>query len=231
MELVCNTCGTVIEAQNVNIATDMAKCESCNSLMRASELAEKVELKELLQTPAGSTVKLEQGAGKSIVITAPKAGFTGANIGMSIFSIFWLGFITVWTIGASMGSIFFALFSIPFWIVGFLMAFTTFKRANTNQKLTLNDRELRLETLRPFHNSNEVIHRRSIIDIRMYNMKGEQASVLLKHMKFQKSTNTQPYELPAIITSGKKHFFFEFVTEAEQRWAVKLLHQLVMVNR
>ena len=37
------------------------------------------------------------------------------------FSTFWLAFIAFWTVGAASGGILFALFSIPFWIIGFGM--------------------------------------------------------------------------------------------------------------
>jgi DNA-directed RNA polymerase subunit M/transcription elongation factor TFIIS len=54
MELLCNNCGAIVNAQDVNIATDLAKCSTCNTLMRASELKEYVDTADLLLLPANA---------------------------------------------------------------------------------------------------------------------------------------------------------------------------------
>lgn len=71
--------------------------------------------------PAGTKVQLERTT-QYLQIHIPRGNFTGQTISLAIFAGFWLTFITVWTLGAAMGSIFFALFSIPFWLVGLFMA-------------------------------------------------------------------------------------------------------------
>lgn len=51
-------------------------------------------------------------------IAVPPLGLRGPTLGVLGFSLFWLTFIAFWTWGAAHGSVFFALFSIPFWLVG-----------------------------------------------------------------------------------------------------------------
>ena len=47
--------------------------------------------------------------------------FTASSIGSFLFAIPWTGFVIFWVLGASKASIFFAMFGIPFLIVGFGM--------------------------------------------------------------------------------------------------------------
>lgn len=39
MKLVCPNCHSAIGAENVNVATDLAKCTMCNEIFKASELS------------------------------------------------------------------------------------------------------------------------------------------------------------------------------------------------
>lgn len=230
MELVCNNCGADIEAKNVNIATDMAKCESCNSLMRASELAEKVELKELLQTPAGSKIQLTQGFNDSIEIFVPAGGVNANVIGTLVFTIFWLGFISIWTTFASIGGGVFALFSIPFWVIGFFMLYNVVKRITCTQKIVLNKREVQLHNAMLFSKTQVTIPNSNIEDIRMVNLL-EKASPLsaVKSLKYAKMGQNTRIDIPTIIVKdGKKHHVFDFLSETEQYWGTRLLKQVVL---
>ena len=53
MELLCPDCTASISTDNINISTDLAKCEKCNSIHKASELVDKKEIdqKEVLSMP------------------------------------------------------------------------------------------------------------------------------------------------------------------------------------
>lgn len=74
-----------------------------------------------LSLPYGSKIRKIERDALHIDIEIP-GQFRAGSLGMLGFSAFWLTFVTVWTIGAASGSIFFALFSIPFWLVGIGMA-------------------------------------------------------------------------------------------------------------
>jgi hypothetical protein len=64
---------------------------------------------------------------------------------MMFFAGFWLSFVTVWTAGAAMGSPFFALFSIPFWLVGFGMVAGIIKSLVAGERLTMDRAQWALE--------------------------------------------------------------------------------------
>lgn len=66
----------------------------------------------------------EERRGEWLIRNVPrrttKNSFAGAGC-LSVFALFWEGFVVFWTIGAARGSIFFALFSLPFHAVGLLL--------------------------------------------------------------------------------------------------------------
>lgn len=69
------------------------------------------------EKPAGSRIQLDRSA-DTITVVIPPAGLTPEILSFAGFAVFWNAFILVWTIGAASGSLVFALFSIPFWMVG-----------------------------------------------------------------------------------------------------------------
>lgn len=229
MKLVCSTCGSTIQPQDVNIATDMAKCSNCNSLHRASELIEKVDITDLLVMPPNAKVIMEQGRNKSIVLTAPANGFNVEAIGISIFAIFWFGFITIWTIFAIYGMPLMALFSIPFWLAGFFMARMAFNKIFETQKVVFTDYEVTLEQKRPFGGKQTTISKKDITDVVMTDAisAGPMGSFAQANSRTRRS---QRVDFPTIKTKNKPHFFFQNLPVADQKWTVRLLKHVIVGN-
>lgn len=233
MELRCNNCGAAIQAQDVNIASDIAKCNSCNSLLRASELKEYVRLTDLLVLPPGAKVQMQQGFNKSIELTAPKNGVTGEAIGLIIFSIFWLGFITVWTGFALFGGLsVMALFSIPFWAVGFFMVKSAINIIFESQKVTLTDKEVIIEQSRPIFSKRISILKSDVTDVKYTDMvsSGPLASMMQGEFCTPNKRGHKVKNYPAIVTKAKTHFFFNNLPEADQKWVVRLLKNVIVGN-
>ena len=70
--------------------------------------------------PAGSRIVVaSEGAELRLVI--PAAGLVGTAAGIAGFATVWLAFVAYWTSMAVRGSVVFAMFSIPFWVVGLVM--------------------------------------------------------------------------------------------------------------
>lgn len=207
----------------------MAKCSNCNSLHRASELRENVNVTDLLVLPPGARVIMEQGRNKSIELTAPAGGFNAEAMGITIFAVFWLGFVSFWTIMASMGSIFFAMFSIPFWIAGIYMARMAFNKIFETQKIVFNDYEVTLTEKRPFGGKQTTISKDDITNVLMTDSisAGPFASFAQSSSRNRRGQQT---DYPAIITKAKPHFFFQNLPKAEQEWAVRLLKQVLVGN-
>ncbi|CAN5349721.1 hypothetical protein BH09BAC1_BH09BAC1_27090 [soil metagenome] len=227
MELLCNNCGASIRADEVNIATDMAKCSACNSLMRASELKEKVSITDLLVQPQSSKLQIEQGRNNSIVLTAPANGVNVESIGLTVFSIIWLGFITVWTLFAFMGSAFFALFSIPFWLVGIFIAKVAIDKIFETQIVTFNSYEVTIESKRPLFSKQITISKEEITDVTMSDLlSGGPLDGLVQRSAYTKRGG-KAIDYPVIVTKTKTHFFFQNLPEKDQLWAVRLLKNVL----
>ena len=120
MQLQCPQCGSAIEARDVNIDTDLARCDTCDEIMHASDLVERFDLEEALEPPRGTKIMVQR-RGDDVAFVIPALGLSGTSIPFIAFATVWISFVAFWTWGASQGSIFFALFSIPFWLAGFAM--------------------------------------------------------------------------------------------------------------
>ncbi|MEO1671771.1 MAG: serine/threonine-protein kinase [Cyanobacteria bacterium J06631_2] len=76
---------------------------------------------EIVEQPKYSKILLHKTV-EEIEVLIPASGFTAQLPFLIFFTLFWNGFLVVWTGGASLApfpiDLVFALFSIPFWIVG-----------------------------------------------------------------------------------------------------------------
>jgi hypothetical protein len=229
MELICANCAAIINPEDVNIATDMAKCSACNSLHRASSLMEQVSVADLMTQPHNAKLQMQQGRYNSVELTLPSKGVDVSTVFAMLFAVFWLGFVSVWKVLASMGSIVFALFSIPFWFVGFMMLKNTINDIKEVHKVTFNNNEVTIEKHRPLFAQKEVIERANIKDVKMESILG--IKNLSQSFKMKPRVNgiyNTPREYPAIVTTNETHFFFENLSEAEQQWAVRLLKHVLV---
>lgn len=89
------------------------------SAIRATASSDHYPLTKTCTRPSGSQVQLSRSR-RRFSLQIPPLGLRGENAGMAFFTIFWNGFILVWTGGAVLGGapIFFILFSLPFWCIG-----------------------------------------------------------------------------------------------------------------
>ncbi len=230
MKLICPSCKATISPDNVNISTDLAKCDKCNSIHKASELADSKSIDRINHPPSGTKMIVKKGFDDSIELFYPKRGFTASVIPQLLFSIFWLGFISLWTFGASQGSVFFALFSIPFWIVGFGMIGGVINSISETQTLKISRSSLTLKKDRPIRPKSFEIEVKDIQSIKMKNLKMNPFSMFgnFKMMlKMQQSYGLGGIEMPAIISGVKTEYFFEDANDAEQEWVTATLDSII----
>lgn len=230
MELICPDCKATISPDNVNISSDLAKCHKCNSIHKASELADSKSIDKINNPPSGTKMIIKRGFDDSIELFYPKKGFTASVIPQLFFSIFWLGFISLWTLGASQGSVIFALFSIPFWLVGFGMLGGLINSISETQTLKISRTSLTLKKERPIRPKNFEIQLNDIQSIRMKNLKMNPFSMFGNFrmmLKMQKSFGMGGIEMPAIISGVKTEYFFEDANDAEQEWVTTTLDSII----
>jgi serine/threonine protein kinase len=74
----------------------------------------------IAEKPAGSRIQLKKDT-DSFELVLPSAGLDGSTLFLIPFAIAWNSFVLFWTAMAGQASIFFALFSLPFWTAGISM--------------------------------------------------------------------------------------------------------------
>lgn len=230
MELICPGCKATISPDNVNIASDLAKCDKCNSIHKASDLADSKAIDKISHPPTGSKMTIKKGFDDSIELFYPQKGFSISVIPQLFFTIFWFGFISFWTWGASQGSVIFALFSIPFWLIGFGMLGGLINSISEKQTLKISRTSLTLIKERPIRPKIIEVKVKDIQSIKMKQFKMN-PFFMFGHfrlmVKMQRQFGMGGIEIPAIISGLKTEYFFEDAYDAEQEWVTTTLDSII----
>lgn len=226
MKLSCSNCNSEIASEDINIQTDLAKCATCGSILKASELLPSL-VEVSAQPPVGSSINIERGFNRDITFSLPKSGFKAILIPQLLFSIFWLGFVAFWTWGASQGSIFFALFSIPFWVVGITMVVGIINQVNEKQVVTINKQSIKVEKRRPL---KSIVFETNLANVQAVKFAPTKSTSLnfgnsFNQLRRSKTGYGALFVAPAVITSKKTQHFFESLNEAEQDWVVQTINK------
>lgn len=224
MKVSCPHCQTELLSAQINVSTDLAQCQQCQFLFKLSDYIQEIADPALSNPPVGSRISITK-EGNLFTFTLPKRGFQSNQTGMLIFVIFWLSFITVWTVGASMGSILFALFSIPFWLIGFFMAYSLWKSTTEMQQLILNDKILILEKRHPLRRTTIEMTWMEIIEVRIQVLNPDSWNTSnFQTYSGRSLADSKKRSVPAFLLASESHTFFENAGVVEQEWMVKFLN-------
>lgn len=227
MKLVCPRCRAKVMPADVNVATDLAKCGNCHEILKASALVEEAEALADLAPPAGSRIALEGDPDSGWSILLPPAGFSWTLLFPLVFCLFWLGFITFWTWGASRASGAFALFSIPFWCVGVAMFGGLVNGVCERQRLELSGALLRLRKIRPFFSRTLEIPLEQVAKVAIEDLVLRDPFSMAKHMR-RFPLGALGGARQTVITHGtRKTPVGEHLSEAEQEWLARVLGGLI----
>lgn len=111
--------------------------------LKGRSLLSTIDSPSILGPPTGTKVRLRKTADE-LDILIPPPGFSGEIVGTALFAIAWNSFILFWTWGALDGSIFFALFSLPFWGVGIGMLLQVLAALFVRTHLKINQQHMTL---------------------------------------------------------------------------------------
>ena len=233
MEFICPTCSSHISPENINVATDLAKCVNCNSMHKASDLKKPIDKEKLMNLPKDTEIILTKGLGGSFKLFLPKKGFTAASIGISVFATFWLCFIAFWTWGASQGSVIFALFSIPFWLVGIGMVISIINSTRGTQSIHVVNNTLVIAKKQPIYSKEVVFKIKDINRIEMQNIKDKSNTKLREITQLNRFQNnlTAGNSAPTVVSGAKMETFFESASSLEQEWVTALLSAVVDLKK
>ena len=170
---------------------------------------------------------MQRGLHEEISFTKPKKGISKSNIPVLIFATLWLLLVAFWTFFAAMGSIWFALFSIPFWIIGFGLFFGTLLTATQTEVITLTRHSIVIEKKRIILSKTVEINHNNILSIELQKSFNKKSMDSLKAASQSNNALDKLVGLPNIKTDGKNHRFFTNANPKEKKWIVSLLNHLV----
>jgi hypothetical protein len=112
MDITCTRCGALLPADDVNLQSMAAKCGSCNAVFSIADQiapAEGWSPRARLDVPLPERFTVEHPAGG---LQISWRWYSPAAIFLTIFAVFWNGFVCVWiSLVLSSGAGFFALFA------------------------------------------------------------------------------------------------------------------------
>ena len=229
MKLICPNCQSQIDSNNVNIATDLAKCTNCSEMFKASELAADVDLRDGVTPPAGSHITFKSDRADTGFFSIPKQGMTGSDAFTMLFATFWICFITFWTWGAAQGSMLFAAFSIPFWIIGLGMWRGILIGITETQEVRLGPDTLTIIKKSVVSSKQLDIPYNEIESIDVQSFMPRDPFTMTRYMRYftRMSGMWGGIPLATIAHGAKKTHVGENVSEAETKWLVKMLKAVV----
>jgi hypothetical protein len=207
------------------VSTDLAQCLQCNEIYKISELLQEQDLEANLLPPTGSKIKLNRTEGVYGSFLIPKTGFPGTDAYSLIFATFWIGFIAFWTWGASHGSTLFAMFSIPFWLVGFGMWYGILRGGTETQKLTAQQDRFVIQKKSAVSKKVEEVFYQDIGKVDIENVIPKDPFTATRYMKQFQRMNNGGLGIPQLVISHgtRKISIGENVSEAEMKWLLGIL--------
>lgn len=248
MELNCTNCQDNIDAALANVQTDLIQCPNCKTIHQLSQLMEgqssytkpvrsgyssRYEVfsgdEPLPPVPAGSDIQVFPTY-SSVEFSIPPGGFGAMDAFLTFFTLFWIGFVAVWTFFASQAFFVMALFSLPFWWVGMQLAQNLIRRLFEHQTIILDAQMLKIVRKGVFVNNTEelTVNQIDTIDFLPANLKRGFRNIGMGNNQRKMMTNGKTQMvLPTIRVGVKDYSFFENAKEAEQEWAIKILADMV----
>ena len=160
-----------------------------------------------VKKPAGSKIRLDKSSDRLLINIPP----TGLKIKKVLFALYWNVFLLFWTWVASQGSIFFALFSIPGWLVGLSMIFMMFFAISGSIRLEMTRNFFRLQWY--------------LLGFPVLNIKGKTADInktyIDVNISFMSVGSKSQKTITCAIREGvKTHKFGSLLTQVEKEWLV-----------
>lgn len=219
----CSHCNSEIIPDDINIKDNIAMCKNCNSIFKVTDLINKTN-KKLSEPPKNVNITAEKILNGGIVLKIENNGFKASNLFILGFNAFWLIFVAFWTFLASKGSVFFALFSIPFWLVGIYMALGNINNIFEKQIIKLEKREIVIEKLRPFKSKKYVLNIASIQKVQLENINNIQKNNFKSSLQ---AIGVRGGGIPIIICEDRFYTFGNFLLKEGKIWLVSFVDNWV----
>ena len=227
MRLSCPRCERLIPGTAVNVQTDLAKCERCDEVFKASDLVSREPVD--LSPPSGSRITFDHAGGDVGRLEIPRRGVQGSDAVGIAFATVWMGFIVFWTAGAATASVLFALFSIPFWLVGLGMWAGILNAIFESQTIEISARALTVTKARPIRPTSHVIPLDEIHSISLAGhvpKRGPGMGGMLTRARTEAQQQDETGPVPVIAHGTERTSFGDHLSEAEMKWLVPLVRSM-----
>jgi hypothetical protein len=237
MELLCTNCGATINPQDINVATNLAKCSTCNALLLANELKRQkvqVNITSSLVLPPNAKVQMRQDTNGTIILQAPASTYNVMSGWLTfLFAFIFALALSLVTFFSEMswqdhlGSFVFTL------IISIAFAVPALDLAVGHQKILFNENELTIEEKRFLRTKRIVFKKGDIDDITFTNLVslGSVEPMFTSRIQdglFAFRNSWQYKNCPAIIGNGKACFFFFELPLHEQEWVLSILKRVFL---
>jgi hypothetical protein len=189
--------------------------EALKALIQPPELAiDRVQASPLApRRPAGTRVQLHKSR-TTLLMEIPPTGFRGETLGIGLFALFWNGGILVWTLGAvgSGAPLIFALFAIPFWVVGLGMLGGGLNSLFGKAKLEIGPQQFVLE--------------RQILGWK-HRVEGNSADLSGVELRTAYTRNGRPIQSITLLEGVNTHKLGTPLTSVEKAWLVSELDSFI----
>lgn len=232
IQLVCPNCSASIDPADVNVSIDLAKCGNCNNMFKVSELVPNGEESErVTELPKDSLIRVERAIGNATEIILPAMGFQPTDLFMIIFGTFWVGFLVVWTSFAAFASVYFALFSIPFWIAGIFIWMGVVRNITEVEIVRIDHASITVVKKRPIFIKQKQFALGRIDAVKLTSPIAQHIQHPFRSSNYvigrERFSGPKGAQEPAIVSGNETVYFFARATTAEKQWIVYFLDTLV----
>ncbi len=228
MKYYCVKCGAQIHQNEFDRELEIVECRNCGTeqeLQQLVRIEDNHKTQLMLAPPSKSKIDVYRYSDSVMEITIPRSGLKPENLFVLGFSVVWLSFVAFWTLMAASASILFAMFSIPFWIVGVSMLYSLTKVALEKQEIELNGRTMKIKKTRLLNSRTEEFPLMDVDQIKMEklgNTKRFTTASKLNHL------GNKNFKIPTIKHGKETETLLEYGTEEEKKWVVNLLNEYMV---
>lgn len=190
-------------------------------------------IRDIVKQPEPShsdQIIVEDADSDQSVVTLKPRGFHASLLIVILFALFWNGFLVVWTYFAYTATIFMALFSIPFWIVGVTMIFGIFQAFFGSQELIIRRRDLIIRKFNLFRRTEEIIPYRFLngIELQDFYKLSNKTNNGMRMLASGANDSGFLSKTPTVSYDGSHYFFGEHLSDKDRKWLVDYLNEKII---
>ncbi len=164
--------------------------------------------------PLGSRIELKQ-TDSSLNIKIPPAGWRGEGASLLMFALFWNSFLVFWTAMALRAGIF-ALFSIPFWLVGLGLGYVGLSTVFGEVRVVIGDRYFSIDW--------------EVTGIKRH-VEGKTEDLRQSDLKSSYEVNNQPVMQVCLNQGIYSHKFGSGLSRVEKEWLTQEINDFLATWR